>query len=50
MVAAVAHTSFKARPASDYLERLQANAVLVDVKSQFSETDFAGNGVTVWRL
>jgi UDP-N-acetyl-D-galactosamine dehydrogenase len=50
MVAAVAHRSFKARPASDYLERLQPNAVLVDVKSQFSATDFAGNGVTVWRL
>ena len=50
MVAAVAHRSFKARPASDYLERLQPNAVLVDVKSQFSAADFAGNGVTVWRL
>jgi UDP-N-acetyl-D-galactosamine dehydrogenase len=50
IVAAVAHKAFKARPASDYLGRLQPNGVLVDVKCQFDVDAFAGNGVTVWRL
>src|SRR4029077_2422349 len=50
MVAAVAHRAFKARPASDYLERLQPKAVLVDGKSQFNAAEFIANDVTVWRL
>ena len=50
IVAAVAHRAFKARPATDYLERLLPKSVLVDVKSQFNTADFIANGVTVWRL
>jgi len=50
IVAAVAHRAFKARPASDYLERLLPKAVIADVKSQFDVADFSGNSVTVWRL
>jgi UDP-N-acetyl-D-galactosamine dehydrogenase len=50
MVAAVAHRAFKARPPSDYLERLLPRAVVADVKSQFDAADFGSNGVTVWRL
>jgi hypothetical protein len=47
IVAAVAHRAFKARPAADYLERLLPNAVLVDVKSQFSAAEFTAKDVTV---
>jgi UDP-N-acetyl-D-galactosamine dehydrogenase len=50
IVAAVAHRAFKARPVSDYLERLLPNSVVADVKSQFDADDLEGNGVTVWRL
>jgi len=50
IVAAVAHRAFKARPTSDYLERLLPKAVVADVKSQFNAGDLIGNGVTVWRL
>jgi UDP-N-acetyl-D-galactosamine dehydrogenase len=50
IVAAVAHRAFKARPASDYLERLLPDAVVADVKSQFEASDLVGNGVTLWRL
>jgi UDP-N-acetyl-D-galactosamine dehydrogenase len=50
IVAAVAHRAFKARPISDYLERLLPKAVVADVKSQFNADELIGNGVTVWRL
>src|SRR5262249_5355841 len=40
IVAAVAHRAFKARPAADFLDRLDSKGVLVDVKSQFSAQDF----------
>ncbi len=50
IVAAVAHREFRARPAADYLAKLLPNGVVADVKSQFDAGQFAGNGVTVWRL
>lgn len=50
IVAAVAHRPFKARPMSEYLERLLPNGVIADVKSQFDANSLGGNGVTVWRL
>ncbi len=50
IVAAVAHRAFKARPISEYLERLLPKGVIADVKSQFDVGDLTGNGVTVWRL
>jgi len=50
IVAAVAHRAFKARPTSDYLERLLPKAVVADVKSQFEASDLVSNGVTLWRL
>ncbi len=50
IVAAVAHRAFKARPSTDYLERLLPNSVVADVKSQFDAVDLVRNGVTLWRL
>jgi len=50
IVAAVAHRQFKARPISEYLEKLLPKGVIADVKSQFDEGELTRNGVTVWRL
>jgi UDP-N-acetyl-D-galactosamine dehydrogenase len=50
IVAAVAHRGFKARPVSDYVDKLAPNGVLTDVKSQFDAPALAAQGVTVWRL
>jgi len=50
IVAAVAHRPFKARPISEYLERLLPKGVIADVKSQFDTGELVGNGVTVWAL
>jgi UDP-N-acetyl-D-galactosamine dehydrogenase len=50
IVAAVAHRGFKARPVSDYVDKLAPNGVLTDVKSQFDAPALAAHGVTVWRL
>ncbi len=50
IVAAVAHRELKQRPAADYLNKLQPNGVIADVKCQFDQRAFAGNGVTLWRL
>ncbi len=50
IVAAVAHKQFKARPLSDYLDRLLPKGVIADVKSQFDVDAAKAGGVTVWRL
>ncbi len=50
IVAAVAHKEFKARTLEDYLQKLQPNGVLVDVKCQHDATALAAKGVKVWRL
>ena len=50
IVAAVAHREFRARPAADYLAKLQPNGVVADVKCQFDAGQFAKDGVTLWRL
>ena len=50
IVAAVAHRGFKARPLSDYLEKLLPGGVIADVKGQFDRTALAHQRITHWRL
>jgi UDP-N-acetyl-D-glucosamine/UDP-N-acetyl-D-galactosamine dehydrogenase len=50
IVGAVAHKSFKARPVSDFLAKLQPGGVISDVKAQFDPAAYAAHGVPVWRL
>jgi UDP-N-acetyl-D-galactosamine dehydrogenase len=50
IVAAVAHTAFKARPVEDYVAKLAAGGLLVDVKCQHDAEQFRARGVQVWRL
>jgi UDP-N-acetyl-D-galactosamine dehydrogenase len=50
IVAAVAHTAFKARPVEDYVAKLAAGGLLVDVKCQHDAEQFRARGVRVWRL
>ena len=50
IVAAVAHEPYRRRPVSDYLQRLQPNGVLVDVKGLFDAVQVRENGVHLWRL
>lgn len=49
-VAAVSHQEFKARPAADYVGKLEQNGVIVDVKCLFDQAALAAAGVTLWRL
>jgi UDP-N-acetyl-D-galactosamine dehydrogenase len=50
IVAAVAHRGFKARPLSDYLEKLLPGGVIADVKGQFDRIALAHQRITHWRL
>jgi len=50
LVAAVAHKEFKARPIEDYLAKLAAGGLLVDVKGQHDAEALRGRGIRVWRL
>jgi UDP-N-acetyl-D-galactosamine dehydrogenase len=50
IVAAVAHKEYKMRPLEDFLGKLQANGVFIDVKSQYDGPALAARGISVWRL
>ena len=50
IVAAVSHKEIKTRPVADYMAKLQANGVVIDVKSQFDQAAFEAAGATLWRL
>ncbi|MBK7900561.1 MAG: nucleotide sugar dehydrogenase [Azonexus sp.] len=50
IVAAVSHKEIKTRPVADYMVKLQANGVVIDVKSQFDQAAFEAAGATLWRL
>ena len=50
IVAAVSHRQFKARPLSDYVEKLLPRGVISDVKGQFDRSALAEQRVTHWRL
>jgi UDP-N-acetyl-D-galactosamine dehydrogenase len=50
IVAAVAHAEFKARPVDDYVAKLSAGGLFVDVKCQADAAALQSRGVQVWRL
>ena len=50
IVAAVSHREFKARPITDYMEKLLPQGVIADVKGQFDPASMTDRQVTLWRL
>lgn len=50
VVVAVAHDEFKARPLSDFAEKLIPHGCLVDVKSLLDAEQAQALGIRVWRL
>jgi len=50
IVAAVAHTQFKQRPVEDFVAKMSAGGLLVDVKCQADAAQFEARGIKVWRL
>jgi UDP-N-acetyl-D-galactosamine dehydrogenase len=50
IVAAVAHSVFKARPLDEVLGKLAQGGLYVDVKCQVSEAALRTRGFSVWRL
>jgi UDP-N-acetyl-D-galactosamine dehydrogenase len=50
IVAAVAHRAFKARPLDEYVAKLAAGGLFVDVKCQMDAAALRAKGVQVWRL
>ncbi len=50
IVAAVAHHGFRARPLTDYVDKLARGGVYADVKCQADHVALRARGVTVWRL
>ncbi|MGH8850572.1 MAG: nucleotide sugar dehydrogenase [Casimicrobiaceae bacterium] len=50
IVAAVAHSEFRQRPADDYATKLEAGGLYVDVKCQADAALFRARGFNVWRL
>jgi UDP-N-acetyl-D-galactosamine dehydrogenase len=50
LVAAVSHKEYRAQPLQVYLEKLQPNGVVADVKSRFPLDSFDGARITLWRL
>jgi UDP-N-acetyl-D-galactosamine dehydrogenase len=50
IVAAVAHSEFRQRPLDDYVAKLSAGGLFVDVKCQADAAALQSRGVQVWRL
>ncbi|WP_153147943.1 nucleotide sugar dehydrogenase [Dechloromonas sp. H13] len=50
IVAAVGHAEFKARPASDFVAKLQSGGVITDVKCMLDAPSFKAQGINIWRL
>ncbi len=50
VVAAVPHSSYLAMPLRDFLSRLKASGVFIDVKSAFDRTAVREAGFRMWRL
>ena len=50
IVAAVAHSHFRQRPADDYVGKLEPGGLYVDVKCQADAKALRDRGVNVWRL
>ncbi len=50
IVAAVAHREFRERPLSDYVGKIAAGGLYVDVKCRADANALRANGIEVWRL
>ena len=50
IVAAVAHREFRNRPVDDFVAKLAAGGLYVDVKCQADATALRAHGMSVWRL
>jgi UDP-N-acetyl-D-galactosamine dehydrogenase len=50
IVAAVAHTQYKAMPLNDLLVKLERGGIFADVKCQFDPEALRARGARVWRL
>ena len=50
IVAAVAHREFRERHTDDYVDKLEAGGLYVDVKAQADAAQFRARGIEVWRL
>jgi UDP-N-acetyl-D-galactosamine dehydrogenase len=50
IVAAVAHAEFRKRPLEDFVAKLSAGGLYVDVKCQADAAALQARGVQVWRL
>ena len=50
IIVAVAHKQYTQRPVADYLAKVRANGVFIDVKSRFSRDQLREAGLHAWRL
>jgi UDP-N-acetyl-D-galactosamine dehydrogenase len=50
IVAAVPHRSFRVRPVDDFVAKVAANGLFVDVKGQADAAALRARGIQVWRL
>ena len=50
IIVAVAHKQYMQRPVADYLAKVRANGVFIDVKSRFSRDQLREAGLHAWRL
>jgi UDP-N-acetyl-D-galactosamine dehydrogenase len=50
VIMAVAHREFNARPIDDYIAKLEAGGLFVDVKCQVDADSLRARGMSVWRL
>jgi UDP-N-acetyl-D-glucosamine/UDP-N-acetyl-D-galactosamine dehydrogenase len=50
IVAAVAHREYTQRPVDDFVAKIEANGLYVDVKSQADVATLRSRGIQVWRL
>jgi UDP-N-acetyl-D-galactosamine dehydrogenase len=50
IVAAVAHRELVERPPADYVAKLHAGGLYVDVKCRANAASFRAQGINVWRL
>jgi UDP-N-acetyl-D-glucosamine/UDP-N-acetyl-D-galactosamine dehydrogenase len=50
IIVAVAHKQYMQRPVADYLAKVRASGVFIDVKSRFSRDQLREAGLHAWRL
>jgi len=50
IVAAVPHRSFRVRPVDDFVAKVAANGLFIDVKGQADAAALRARGIQVWRL